>query len=182
MHIMPKRKSKNLETIDELVQGLQNAEAEIKDAIDDIKNETTEDKPKVGTSGDDTDSKRQELIQCSEDGEISQKAKYLLKASAKAINKLYTELTAKRMQKTNEYLTEVLIARFSSILQSFDAADFVLTLKLTTWPLSENKRRIANPLFIIQSTKPGSVYRLQALTHHQTCRPHRSRLNYTYVC
>lgn len=71
MHIMPKRKSKNLETIDELLPGLRNAEAEIKDAIDDITNETTEDKPKVETNGDDTDSKRQELIQCSEDGEIS---------------------------------------------------------------------------------------------------------------
>ena len=60
-------------------------------------------------------------------GEISQKVKYLQKASAKVINKLinklYAELTARRMQKTNEHLTEVLISRFSSVLQAFDAVE-----------------------------------------------------------
>ena len=41
---------------------------------------------------------------------------YIKKASQKVINKLYTEYERKRMQKANEFLTDLLISRFVNTL------------------------------------------------------------------
>ena len=62
-------------------------------------------------------------IQSSEDGEISQSVKYLRKASEKAINKIYKQVEAKRLEKANDFVTDILISRFAGMLGGFDAIE-----------------------------------------------------------
>lgn len=114
---MPKRKSKhNIETIDELVAEIQSAENtvnnELKPKIIDTEDKKTEDE---------IDRKRNEFLKLAEDGDFDKSVAYIKKCSQKVIDKLYTEYERKRMQKANEFLTDLLISRFSSILGKLDA-------------------------------------------------------------
>ena len=58
-----------------------------------------------------------------EDGDLDKSVAYIKKASQKVINKLYTEYERKRMQKANEFLTDLLISRFTNTLGGFDAIE-----------------------------------------------------------
>ena len=49
------------------------------------------------------------------DGDLDKSVAYI-KASQKVINKLYTEYERKRMQKANEFLTDLLISKFANTL------------------------------------------------------------------
>ena len=68
---------------------------------------------------------RSELIKLAEDGEIDQSVKYIKTASYKLITKLYKEYEDKRLQKTNEFLTDLLISKFSNLLGGLDATESV---------------------------------------------------------
>ena len=73
-YIMPKHKSKQVDPMEELINELNNATDEVRDAARAHINE-----PPAEVVGDDINSKRQEQTQSSEDGEISKSIKYLRK-------------------------------------------------------------------------------------------------------
>ena len=81
-----------MDPVEELIDDLNNAAEEVKNAA------SEPDEPAMEAEAEsDTDSKKQELTQSSEDGEIDQSVKYLKNASEKAINKLYSQLEAKHI-------------------------------------------------------------------------------------
>ena len=85
--------------------------------------ESTNDKKEKDIS--DLDRMRLELIKLSENGEIDQSIKHIEKASSKVISKLYKEYEDKRMQKANEFLTDLFISKFSKLMGGLDAIDSV---------------------------------------------------------
>lgn len=117
------------ETIENFVEDIQNAESEIKDVLnnpdfdinhmDDVKPITVNEDKRLENN--DVDKKWNELIRLSEDGDIDQSVKYLKKASAKVINKLYQDFESKRLEKANSFLTDMLISKFASVLGGLDA-------------------------------------------------------------
>ena len=62
-------------------------------------------------------------MKLAEDGDLDKSVNYIKKASQKVINKLYTEYERKRMQKANEFLTDLLISRFTNTLGGLDAIE-----------------------------------------------------------
>ena len=58
-----------------------------------------------------------------EDGDLDKSVAYIKKASQKVINKLYTEYERKRMQKANEFLTDLMISKFAHTLGGLDAIE-----------------------------------------------------------
>ena len=52
-------------------------------------------------------------MKLAKDGDLDKSVAYIKKASQQAINKLYTEYECKRMQKANEFLTDLVISRWS---------------------------------------------------------------------
>ena len=65
------------------------------------------------------------LIKLAEDGQIDQSVKYIKKASSKVINKSYKEYEEKRMQRANEFITDLLISTFNRLMGGLDAIDSV---------------------------------------------------------
>ena len=129
---MPRRKNPKPETIDEVVEEISTAENSFNDEIknifgDDNSNEKPEGvKPeKVEPEKDNSnlEKKRDELLKLAEDGDLDKSVNYIKKASQKVINKLYTEYERKRMQKANEFLTDLLISRFANTLGGLDAIE-----------------------------------------------------------
>ena len=112
---MPKRKKEKLETIDELIEEVQAAEGNI----------TKELEPQldVEPSQRDINKKRDELLKLAQDGELDKSVAYIKKASTKIIEKLYIEYERKRMVRANEFLTDVVISKFSDVLGGFDAIE-----------------------------------------------------------
>lgn len=111
---MPKRKTKNLDPIDELIEEIQDAESTIVEDNTSQVDDTTQ----IGV-----DKKRNELTKLAEDGELDKSVAYIKKASNKVIDKLYVEYECKRMQKANEFLTDLLISKFSSTLGGLNAIE-----------------------------------------------------------
>ena len=64
--------------------------------------------------------KREELIRLSEDGEISQSVQNLKKASDNVILKIHAEYEVKQAEKTNAFLTDLLISKFVDLLGGLD--------------------------------------------------------------
>ena len=90
--------------------------------VDDNCNEKSEKaEPKEDNSN--LEKKRDELLKLAEDGDLDKSVNYIKKASQKVINKLYTEYERKRMQKANEFLTDLLISRFTNTLGGLDAIE-----------------------------------------------------------
>ena len=118
---MPKRKTKRPETIEELIDELDTANETITEEVENVDNDSTKDKPQVDDM--EVDKKRGTILKLAEDGEIDKSVSYIKKASQKIIDKLYTEHERKRMQKANEYLTDLLISKFSSTLGGLDAIE-----------------------------------------------------------
>ena len=109
---MPKRRVKSMDDIRD-VNGLVNEQ------LKNVANQRSDEKISTGTK-DDTDKKWYELIQLAEDGELDQSVKYIMKASVKIVNKTYSEYEEIRMQKAIEFLTDLVISKFSSLLGGFD--------------------------------------------------------------
>ena len=59
----------------------------------------------------------------SEDGEIDQSVKYLKKASAKVqvLNTIYAEYEGKRLERANQFLTDLAISKFTNLLGGLGA-------------------------------------------------------------
>ena len=74
----------------------------------------------IDNVNEDVERKRAELIKVSEDGEIEQFVKVIIKASKKTINKIYAEYEAKQADKAKSFLTDMLISRFSDLLGGLD--------------------------------------------------------------
>ena len=115
---MPKRKNKNPETIDELLVELESANDIVQE---EVKEAVKEELPK--TPPDNSDNKRDQLLKLAEDGDIDKSIVYIKKASKKMIDKLYLEYERKRIQKANEFLTDLLISKFASTLGGLDAIE-----------------------------------------------------------
>ena len=105
--------------IKNLVSELENANRELKNIVN---NEDDSDKVIIESKDEnnDTDRKRSELIQLAEDGDLDQSIAYIKKASSKIINKLYHEYEERRLQKANEFFTDLVISTFSSLLGGLD--------------------------------------------------------------
>ena len=67
--------------------------------------------------------KRQELIQLSEDGEISQSVASLKKASGKVVLKIYAEYERQQAEKANAFLTDLLLSKFANLLGGLEAIE-----------------------------------------------------------
>lgn len=141
--MLPKRKT---EDINDLVKEFDNANEEIKEAIeeDPIKELTEEYK-------DDTNKRRSELIRLSEDGEIDQSVKYIKKVSAKIVGELYREYEKRRMQKANEFLTDLDISMFSGLIGGLAAAENPKEMEEDLTKDKQLKRDVEN---IISSITP----------------------------
>ena len=63
------------------------------------------------------------MVKATEDGEIEQSPKVIKKASAKTIEKLYTELTALHMERANCFLTDLLLSKYADLLGGLDAIE-----------------------------------------------------------
>jgi len=124
---MPKRKSNKVDSIDDLVNELETAHETIKEEINETppqgKQPELDSKPQY-----DTDKKRDELLKLAEDGELDKSVAFVKKASSKIVDKLYGKYDRKRSQKANEFLTDLLISKFSSTLGGLDAIDSPDTL------------------------------------------------------
>ena len=68
-------------------------------------------------------------MKLAEDGDLDKSVAYIKKASHKVINKLYTEYERKRIQKANEFLTDLLIIKFANTLWGLDAIESPKDLK-----------------------------------------------------
>jgi hypothetical protein len=64
-----------------------------------------------------------ELICMSEKGELDKSVAYLKKASKNALTKLYSGAQDAKRRKTNEFLTDMIISKWSDILSSFKAIE-----------------------------------------------------------
>lgn len=58
-----------------------------------------------------------------EDGEIHQLVKYLIKATAKVLNKLYADYEDRSLENDNQFLTDIAISWFADILGGLDAIE-----------------------------------------------------------
>ena len=117
---MPRRKKDHSETVDELLNELESASDAIQQEIKD----TLEEDPKLeGNHKNETDKKRDELLKLAEDGEISKSVSYVKKSSKRVIENLYSEYERKRAQKANEFLTDLCISRFASIIGGLNAIE-----------------------------------------------------------
>ena len=122
---LPRRKNPKPKTIEEVIEDILTAENYFNDEIKNIfGNDNSNEKPekvkpeKVEPQNDNSnlEKKRDELLKLAEDGDWSKSVAYTKKASQKVKNKLYTEYERKRIQKANEFLTDLLISKFSNIL------------------------------------------------------------------
>lgn len=100
----------------------------IDDLLSEVKVETSapEESPTASANDNNTDNidkKRAELIKSSEDGEIENTVKYVKKASAKVIERLYAELEAKRLERANAFLTDMLLSKYADLLGGLDAIE-----------------------------------------------------------
>lgn len=66
---------------------------------------------------------KSELIKLDEDGQLDRSVKYIKKASSKVIKKLHRKHEYKRLQKANEFITDMLISTFSKLLGGLHAVE-----------------------------------------------------------
>ena len=102
---MPKRKREK--TLEDIIE-----------EVGEVEVEALRPEPKT-----DLDRKRDKLLKHAEDGDLDKSVAYVKKASAKIIEKLYVEYDRKIMQKANEFLTDLFISKFSSLLGGLDAIE-----------------------------------------------------------
>ena len=79
---------------------------------------------------------RDELIQLSEEGKIKHKKKFLKEADDETIEKISKEYVAKQLEATNEQLSEIIVDKFSDLLEQTEMVENDCNLKKK---LLENK-------------------------------------------
>ena len=72
---------------------------------------------------DTSDNKRETLIRLAEGGDIDKPVAYIKKASKKIIDKLHEEHERKQLRRTNEFITDAIISKFSDTLGGLDAIE-----------------------------------------------------------
>ena len=125
---MPRRKNTKPENIDDVIVEISTAENSLNDEMNNIFSDEKLEKVKpenVEPQNDNTDfeKKRDALLKLSEDGDLDKSVAYIKKASHKVINKLYIEYERKRMQRANEFITDLLISKFANTLGGLDATE-----------------------------------------------------------
>ena len=130
---MPRRKNTKPENIGDVIVEISPAENSLNDKMNNIFSDEKPEKVKlenVEPQNDNTDleKKRDELLKLAEDGNLDKSVAYT-KASHKVINKLYTEYERKRMQRANEFITDILISKFADTLGGLDAIESPEELK-----------------------------------------------------
>ena len=100
----------------DLLNDLDNAKEEVVAAADEVTSA-----PKGAPE---PDGKSSELIRLSEDGDIEQSPKYIKKASVKVVDKIYDEYDARRLEKSKQFLTDLVISRFADILRGLNAIEY----------------------------------------------------------
>lgn len=120
---MPKRKIKEPEAIDDLLNDLRTSGNEIKNKLDEVLSAEEIGKGEGVREENTVDEKRAELIRLSEDGEIGQSVKYIRKASEKVINKIQLEYKSRRLERANVFLTDLIISKFSGLLGGLDSVE-----------------------------------------------------------
>ena len=123
---MTKRKSKPT-IVEELTEDLESVAVEIEEAANEITK--SEEKTKEDADESEVERKRCELIRLCEDGEIDKPSKYIRKANRKIIEKIYREHDRNRQRKANEFLTDLIISKFASVLGGVDAIESPEDLK-----------------------------------------------------
>ena len=117
---IPRRKKEQPETIDEVIEEMETAENIVEEEINNISSEKPE-KVELQNDNNNLEKKRDKLLKLAEDGDLDKSVAYIKKASQKVINKLYTEYEHKRMQKANEFLTDLIISKFANTSGGLDA-------------------------------------------------------------
>ena len=69
------------------------------------------------------DKKRETLLRLAESGDIDKSVAYVKKASKKIVDKLYEEHERKQLRRTNEFITDAIISKFSETLGGLDAIE-----------------------------------------------------------
>ena len=72
---------------------------------------------------DEIDKKRETLLRLAESGDIDKSVAYIKKASKKIVDKLYEEHERKQLRRTNEFITDAIISKFSETLGGLDAIE-----------------------------------------------------------
>ena len=70
-----------------------------------------------------TENKRKKLIELSKDGVVDKTAVFIRKSNKDVINKLYDEHEHQRMSYASEFLSNLIISKFASVLGSFNMAE-----------------------------------------------------------
>ena len=106
--------------MEDLVGDLNNAKAEVNAAASNIDDPPD---PVPATGPTEIDRNRTELLRLSGGGDVVQLVNYPKKASAKIIDKVYAEYKPNRLEKANQFLTDLVISNFSHILGELDAIE-----------------------------------------------------------
>ena len=120
---MPCRKNTKLETIDEVTEEIPSTGSYFNEEVNNIFTPEVTNVDEQKDDSKESEKKRKELLKMAEDGEMDKSVAYIKKASGKVIDKLYTEYERKRMQKANEFLTDMLISKFANTLGGLDAIE-----------------------------------------------------------
>ncbi|CAB3997577.1 Hypothetical predicted protein, partial [Paramuricea clavata] len=64
---------------------------------------------------------REKLLKLVDAGEIKYTSKYIKKASEKTLENIYKDYERQRLENTNNQLTDVIITKFSELMQALDA-------------------------------------------------------------
>ena len=98
--------------------------------------------------------KHEELLRLSEDGEIQQSVSNLKKASGKQILKIYAEYE-RQVEKANQFLTDLLISKFSDLLGRLEAIESSETLEKE---LAKDKLLKRDVKFLVEKLTPFLPY------------------------
>ena len=120
---MPRRKNTKLKTIDEVIEEIASTGSYFNEDVNNIFTPEVANVDKQKDDSNESEKKRNELLKLAEGGEMDKSVAYIKKASDKVIDKLYTEYERKRMQKANEFLTDMLISKFRNTLGGLDAIE-----------------------------------------------------------
>ncbi len=72
---------------------------------------------------------RSELVGLAEKGEIKHSVKYVKKANRDALEKIKAEYDRKQLEETNEYLSDVIVEKFSEFMKGLDMIDDAESMK-----------------------------------------------------
>ena len=80
-------------------------------------------------NADQLQSVRAELITLAEKHEIKHSVNYIKKASQSALEKIKEDYDRRQLEETNEYLSDVIVEKFSEFMKGLDMIDDALSMK-----------------------------------------------------